>query len=894
MSSTTEDDTVIAELPITLHVTPEEVFLLQYPLEPKVRVKEIQKKFQLELVPEDSLKTRLDQEQSDKGFRSSLLLESSSFSQRANYVVANCTKEGLVLRPLSRVVQLRPCFSVADSSSEADSPAPVQETIGKSVDDSTTEEEPEVIGVQFRRRETAKTAAWRRNSFAYQNMLRNEEPWKDLKYIGRVDVWQRIENFGNKESLQMKEQMILDSVMKEPLSLRCFDELLRTAGLLMVDNKDASNGKFFGDVSQSVQNLLKELRVVALESLVATVGPDLSVSSILTALIENAVLVRNVWVLKSELITPLSKIEQCCRDIILEAFHSCSGALKTTSVIEKLPGIGPQIWRKILEEIGIHYKGEGWKLKAQGDDTCYKIILPLLKSQEEDLKRRLEKSQQYLQFGRMDPMTDKSLATLKNRSNNRIEEFAANSGLSHEHLKRWLFDFVKRNGTVSSRMIVSQACEDFSWMFSSKEEETSYMQTVLNILNEMCIDVNGIFILKHLNNPSVDEYRRMYTFLYQSDWVLNKSQGVILQLFAEQPKLKRSKIQRTLEERFGAEISNTMYRSDLATEGTSIINKIASWKMVSSTKIFFWMQASFTTEWNQLGVEPVAYVNDIEKRVEQFLKREHWTSNPIVLVTSGGTIAPLEQRLVRYIDNFSTGNRGARSAEYFLDYGCYVIFLHRKHSSCPYSRLFPKDAEQLVDCFPLDSHQPLHSNDNNLLVALRKLSEAIKRRQLLFLSFHTIKEYLYALRTVALALKPFKQRVIIFLAAAVSDFYIPEELLPEHKISSHIKDGKLQLTLSPVPKCLGTLRNVWAPQSFLVSFKLETDNHILLNKAQTAVDEYGVDVVVANELSSRYDRVQLVQKQQSNTLLATNTQPIEQVIVEAILRLHQKKYSSFG
>lgn len=32
-------------------------------------------------------------------------------------------------------------------------------------------------------------------------------------------------------------------------------------------------------------------------------------------------------------------------------------------------------------------------------------------------------------------------------------------------------------------------------------------------------------------------------------------------------------------------------------------------------------------------------------------------------MTSGGTTVPLEQRCVRYIDNFSSGNRGAASTE---------------------------------------------------------------------------------------------------------------------------------------------------------------------------------------------------------------------------------------
>jgi phosphopantothenate-cysteine ligase len=36
------------------------------------------------------------------------------------------------------------------------------------------------------------------------------------------------------------------------------------------------------------------------------------------------------------------------------------------------------------------------------------------------------------------------------------------------------------------------------------------------------------------------------------------------------------------------------------------------------------------------------------------------------LVTSGGTSVPLELNTVRSIENFSTGTRGARSAEFFI------------------------------------------------------------------------------------------------------------------------------------------------------------------------------------------------------------------------------------
>lgn len=87
--------------------------------------------------------------------------------------------------------------------------------------------------------------------------------------------------------------------------------------------------------------------------------------------------------------------------------------------------------------------------------------------------------------------------------------------------------------------------------------------------------------------------------------------------------------------------------------------------------------------------------------------------------------------------------------------------------------------------------------------------------------------------------------VIFYLAAAVSDFYIPDHLLAQHKIQS---GGGLVLELEPVPKMLSTLVHDWAPNSFVVSFKLETDETLVLEKAKGAIEKYGVHLVVANQL----------------------------------------------
>ena len=88
--------------------------------------------------------------------------------------------------------------------------------------------------------------------------------------------------------------------------------------------------------------------------------------------------------------------------------------------------------------------------------------------------------------------------------------------------------------------------------------------------------------------------------------------------------------------------------------------------------------------------------NLIEKNKKNLIKIQDFLSEkkhvPIVLITSGGTSVRLERHTVRSLENFSTGGRGSRSAEAFMELGYCVIFLHRKGSLLPYQlHLTPED-----------------------------------------------------------------------------------------------------------------------------------------------------------------------------------------------------------
>ena len=248
---------------------------------------------------------------------------------------------------------------------------------------------------------------------------------------------------------------------------------------------------------------------------------------------------------------------------------------------------------------------------------------------------------------------------------------------------------------------------------------------------------------------------------------------------------------------------------------------------------------------------------------------------PVVLITSGGTTVPLENQTVRFIDNFSAGTRGATSAEYFLDAGYAVIFLHRQFSLLPYSRHYSHSTNCFLDFLAEGQDGDVVAKQeykDKMLEVSRKYNAAKRDNKLLLLPFTTVNEYLWELKEIATLMQPLGPHGLFYLAAAVSDFFIPRDRLSEHKIQSFevprqrqygtmdhndndqspsIQAKKLMIDLDPVPKFLKSLVEGWAPEGMIVSFKLETDPSILVGKAQAALKRYSHHLVIGNLLSTR-------------------------------------------
>jgi phosphopantothenate-cysteine ligase len=338
-------------------------------------------------------------------------------------------------------------------------------------------------------------------------------------------------------------------------------------------------------------------------------------------------------------------------------------------------------------------------------------------------------------------------------------------------------------------------------------------------------------------------------------------------------------------------------------------------------------------------------------RLHNFTTRHTSHHRPITLVTSGGTAADLEVNAVRFLDNFSTGLRGACAVEQFLKRGYAVIHLKRAGSVSPFGRLVEdavggggrmgfESIGELFDCgdgsvVDIDGDFDLKSDDVNsnkaksernessdpwlysterdeanglgghsiskskktygelslnprlthshvLQSAVRSYNNIVQQGLLITVTFRTVDDYLQKLQACCEAINTAGSLGLVYLAAAVSDFYIPHEKKSMHKIQSRdygLKesessntaqigvDNTLTITMYPVPKVIASLRKEWCPNAFVISFKLETDSAILQKKATMAMEKYDVHLVIGNELQTRYERVFILSREEAGNVI---------------------------
>ena len=127
------------------------------------------------------------------------------------------------------------------------------------------------------------------------------------------------------------------------------------------------------------------------------------------------------------------------------------------------------------------------------------------------------------------------------------------------------------------------------------------------------------------------------------------------------------------------------------------------------------------------------------------------------------------------------GTRGATSAEYFLKAGYAVIFMHRQFSLQPFSRHYSHSTHPFLDFLDIDESEvpakiDVRSSERpQLLSVLAQYKQVHKAGTLHTLTFVTVNDYLWLLRALSQELYVCGRNALFYLAAAVSDFFLPRQ-----------------------------------------------------------------------------------------------------------------------
>lgn len=194
---------------------------------------------------------------------------------------------------------------------------------------------------------------------------------------------------------------------------------------------------------------------------------------------------------------------------------------------------------------------------------------------------------------------------------------------------------------------------------------------------------------------------------------------------------------------------------------------------------------------------------------------------------------------------------------------------------------------------------------------------------ILFCTFTTVDEYLRDLEVICKQLSCLGPKALIYLAAAVSDFYVHEEkLVRSHenfditsRCSANAQDAIEWRWRSTESEC--SQEDAWSPCridcpegacrliqgrfliKILLSFaiQLETDPEILIPKAERALRRYGHNLVIGNVLVTRKTKVVFVKQDNVENLELNDEQvskgiEIERLIVEKLRDTHDTFISS--
>ncbi|RLN70930.1 hypothetical protein BBJ28_00011871 [Nothophytophthora sp. Chile5] len=312
----------------------------------------------------------------------------------------------------------------------------------------------------------------------------------------------------------------------------------------------------------------------------------------------------------------------------------------------------------------------------------------------------------------------------------------------------------------------------------------------------------------------------------------------------------------------------------------------------------------------------------IQKQTEAFVASQLADKRRgIALITSGATIVPLDPENDTFVDvaPHVQEQQGPACAEYLLQLGYAVIFLHREDSLRPFTRHFQKYLQNgaFMDMFRMqDNGLVLSGVDLTQQLQFHKIAQLYTdcSTRVLNLSFTSVQQYLMLTRLATQAMQAAKNRGIVVLAATLMDFYVAvdpsaataaaaaaeqgdaADSAPSSSSSGKGKEKKhtakpakkksdeFSVNFVRVPNIIRKIRKEWCPKAFLVTCKHQLASGEAIEAAHGDLERWGVDVIAGNHHSRE---ILLITEQEEAIVSCPDDEDINDAFASAIAEMHR-------
>ncbi|TDH70717.1 hypothetical protein CCR75_008872 [Bremia lactucae] len=326
---------------------------------------------------------------------------------------------------------------------------------------------------------------------------------------------------------------------------------------------------------------------------------------------------------------------------------------------------------------------------------------------------------------------------------------------------------------------------------------------------------------------------------------------------------------------------------------------------------------------NATPQDPRWELSAIQSKVENFITTQLDNQRRgIAFITSGATIVPLDPETSTFVDMAPQllEHRGPACAEYLLQVGYAVIFVHRLHSMKPFTRHFQKYIQNgaLMDMFQIKDDGIVFSGMGiPQQLQLQKITQLYTEcsNRILYISFTSVQQYLMLTRITAKAMEAAKDRGIVLLAASLMDFYVPVDpsvpevdfstiasktvtssilspsFAPKHPKSKHLKklskkknSGDFSVNFVRVPNIIRMIRKNWCPKAFLVTCKHQLASGQDIESAHDDLEKWGADVIAGNHHARE---ILLITEQEEAIVTCPDDEDINDAFACAIADMHR-------